>query len=170
MGAWLSTDISTQKKPSFLTASPWVQSKGLSVFLMYWNLFHLFWMRLPTQNFQLFCTIPDKLPTPPMLALAPWYLQMPAEVWCPFPDFNREMISTLVVPKVATLSTSISNPCIPTPVWITPSGLFGLKEVSWSLLAPYAVIGSPLKRISRVFPDLWPSLDLLFRFQYAWPQ
>lgn len=100
MWAWLSTDMSTQKKPSFLTASPWVQSKGLSVFLMVLSFIPSLLDEVPYSELPTLLHSPWKTANIPDAGPYSLFLQMPAEVWHPFPDFNSEMISTLVVPTV----------------------------------------------------------------------
>lgn len=97
MWAWLSMDMSIQKKPSFLTASPWIQSKGLSVFLVVLSLFHHFWMRIPYLELPTVLHSPWQTANTPDTGPCSLFLQMPAEVW---PNFNREMMSTLIVPTI----------------------------------------------------------------------
>ena len=113
----------------------------------------LYWMRSPTQNFQLFCTGPDTLDAGPCCL----YLQTPAEVGRPFLPLPVRSLRGFVLYCTKPLHSHTSLSHTEWVIW--PK--IGFLEL--------ATCGRQCTRLSPVPPALSLSLDSLFRSQYAWP-
>lgn len=113
----------------------------------------LYWMRSPTQDLQLFCTVPDTLDAGPCCL----YLQVPTEAGHPFLPLTVRSLCGFVLycTKALRCHTSLSH----------------TEWVIWPKIGflALATCGRQCTRLSPVLPALSLSLDSLRRSQYARP-